>query len=1026
MQKSILLLCFLSLMCIQIFAQDKKTIHGTVTDSATGEPLIGASVVEPGTTRGTITDVDGNYRLEVIGDKVVISYVGYNAQTQAVTSAGVLDVKLSSSVDLEEIIVVGYGTQRKSDLTGALSSITNKDIKNQSVANVSELLAGKAAGVFVAASSGQPGASSVVRIRGLGTVNDNNPLYVVDGQFMDNINNLNPSDIERIEILKDASSLAIYGSRGSNGVIIVTTKRGESGKTIITLDATLGAKSSYKALDMMDGEQFYNFILKSYAQDASFTNEMKQKLANQYNKGYSTNWWDEVTRTGFNQNYNLGIRKGTADSRTTFNLGYLGDQGPIITTKFDRISLRLNQEYDIKDRVTIGGTVNIAKITKKDADALPAFEYIQRADPLTPVINPLVDPSSENYDYNKYAPTEWSFDPNPVSLLQLPDRRNEEFNVLGNIFASVKLIKGLTYRMQYSFERNHNTFKNFIPIYTATFSADNLANQESKYNKDTKLTNNTATRFNQIIENRLNYDFNIGESRFATMFATTYEKNSYETINAFKTKALNNSLEQQVLDAQTTGDQTSGTKVTESIMSYLGRINYSYSDKYLLTVSFRADGSSKYAANNRWGYYPAASVGWRVSNEEFFKNLGTDSWLSDLKVRLGWGRNGNQRIPQNSALTLVGTGKEDQWVFGDDIFSQGYYLSYTGNKDVKWEISEQSNLGFDMLFFNNRLSATLDLYIKNTKDMLLPFPLPSFGGYTNNPYINSGSLRNVGAELSLNYRGQIGKDFEYNVGTNLSTYKTKVTGLNVGTLELEYLSGSVSRTYKGDPFGKFWGYKHIGIFQNQAEIDSYVDSKGNKIQPNAKPGDFKFAKLSGDGELNDKDRTFIGDPNPDLIFGFNLGFAYKNVDLSMAFQGTVGNDIWNTAKGTFGSAGRKNSLAEAYTKAWTQEGDDAKYPRMTTTDSNENFRGSSFYVEDGSFIRLQNMQIGYTLPQSVCRKTKFINSCRIFFTGQNLFTLTNYTGLDPELGVDSPLNMGYDNTRYPSARTVSFGVNLEF
>lgn len=1023
MSKHVFSLMLMLWACTSLWAQSAKKVSGTVYDAGTGEALIGVSILEVGTSNGTITDFEGKYSLEVTDGKLSFSYIGYKTQTLTVSASGVYDIKLESDNEqLDEIVVIGYGTQKKSDLTGSLSSISNKDIKNYAVSNASELLTGKAAGVFVAASSGQPGADAVIRIRGLGTVNDNNPLYVVDGQFMDNIGSLNPADIERIEVLKDASACAIYGSRGSNGVILITTKGGVKGETVVTLDAYVGIKNSYKALDMMNSEQYYNFITEAYKDDPTFVGEKKEKFTNQYKKGYDTDWWDEVTRTAFTQNYNVSIRKGTDKSRSAISLGYVGDQGAIITTEFNRLSLRLNQEYDINDYITVGATLNGAKIRSRDTGAITSFDFIQKADPFTPVINPLVDPSSPNYEYNKYAPTEWSFDPNPVAMLEQPDRYNDKFNVFGNVFAQIKLFKGLSYRVQYSFERNHDVFKDFRPAFESTFSEDNLANTGGKYLEETQLTNNSSVVFNYLVEQRLNYNTSFGKNSLDAMVAMTYEKNTSEGINGYKRGALGNDEIYHILDAQTVGDQVSGGKTTSAMLSYLGRVNYSYDDRYLATVNFRADGSSRFAKGNRWGYFPSVSLGWRMSNESFFQNLNIDNIVSNVKVRLGWGQNGNQRINRDAPLTLIGTNNEMQWYFGN-AYSHGYVPTYTGNPDIRWETSQQTNVGLDLAFFRNSLDVSMDFYVKKTNDMLLEMPIPAFGGFSNSPFFNAGDLKNVGFEVVMHYRNQIGKDFSYNIGLNMSTYKTTVTQLTS-----EYLSGNNSRTYVGGPIGRFWGYQQIGIFQNQEEIDNYVDKNGNKIQPNARPGDFKFAKLGEEGPLNDDDdRTFIGDPNPDLIYGFNLGFAYKNLDVSMAFQGTLGNDIWNTAKGTLATAGNQNALAEAYTNAWRQEGDvNVKYPRITNSDTNNNMRASSFYVEDGSYLRLQNMQIGYTLPSSVCQKTKLFSSCRFYVSAQNLFTLTGYTGLDPEIGVDSPLNMGVDNTHYPTSRTFTLGVNLQF
>lgn len=1019
MQKKALSMALALGISAAAFAQSAKTISGTVYDGSTGEPLVGATVREAGTSNGTVTDVDGRYQLNVNSNQISVSYVGYETSLVKTSKPGSYDIRLSTDNTVNEIVVVGYGTQRRSDLTGSLSSVNSKDFKDYATSNVSNLIAGKASGVYVSTASGQPGEDAVVRVRGLGTVNDNSPLYVVDGQFMDNISSINPADIDRIEILKDASATAIYGSRGSNGVILITTKGGISGQTVVTLDASIGWRSSYKALDMMNSSQYYDFITTAYANEPSFD---KRKFTNQYNKGYDTDWWDEVTRNAFNQNYNLSVRTGTEKLRTAFSIGYVDEEGALINTDFSRLTARLNQEYDINKYITVGATVNIACMKKKDASALARFDQIQKADPFTPVISPLVQPESENYEYNKYAPTEWSYDQNPVSRLRLIDSKHNYFNAFGNVFAQVNFTKDLHYRFQFSFERDNDTYKSFTPIYTVTFSDDNLANMQSKSNTYTQYTENTSWVKNYLVENRLNYAHDFGKHHLDVMAAITYEKNNNEGINAFKTTAIGNDEAYRVLDAQTLGDRTSGGRTETSMMSYLGRINYSYADRYLATVNFRADGSSRFSKYNRWGYFPSFSLGWRISSEPFFQKSSLSSWVDNLKLRAGWGQNGNQRIDAQAPLTLIATDAEKKWWFGNG-FTTGYIPSYQGNADIKWETSEQTNIGLDVTLFHNTLDMSFDYYIKKTKDMLLQNPVPSFGGYPNSPFVNAGDVRNNGFEFVGNYHNHVG-DFNYHASLNFSTYKTKVTRLTQ-----DYLSGAVSRTYVGGPMGRFWGYKQIGIFQSQEQIDNYVDADGVKYQPNAHPGDFKFAKLGdGKGTLNDEeDRTFIGDPNPDLIYGFNLGFEWKGFDFSAAFQGTLGNDIYNVDKGTLSVPGTQNALVDALTKAWKQEGDtSAEWPRITTNNDNNNWRVSSFLVEDGSYLRLQNLQVGYTLPMSLMVKLGYVKSARIYFSAQNLFTITGYSGLDPDLGTSDALNLGYDSVRYPSSRTFLFGVNLTF
>ena len=1004
MSKHLLFILILA-VCTNVFAQQTKSISGVVYDSNTGEALIGVSVLEVGTTNGTITDFDGKYTLKVSSNKVSFSYVGFKTEIVNVTNSGTYNVNLVSDNKLDEVVVIGYGTQRKSDLTGALASISSKDIKNYAVSNASELLTGKAAGVFVAASSGQPGSDAVIRVRGLGTVNDNNPLYVVDGQFMDNISSLNPSDIERMEVLKDASACAIYGSRGSNGVILITTKGGVKGETTVTLDAYVGVKNSYKALNMMNSDQYYNFIMKAYENDASFQNSMKDKFTNQYQKGYNTNWWNEVTRTAFNQNYNLSIRKGTDNSRSSLSLGYVDDQGAIITTEFKRLSLKANLEYDINKFITVGANVNLAKIRKRDAGAIPSFDFIQKADPFTPVISPLVDPSSENYEYNKYAPTEWSYDPNPVAMLELPNRYNDIFNVFGNVFAQIKLYKGLSYRVQYSFERYHDTFKDFRPVYSSTFSEDNLANQESKYNKETQLNNNSAVTSNYQVEQRLNYNTTIGRHKLDAMVAMTYEKNSSEGINAFKRKALGNDEIYQILDAQTAGDNTSGGKETSSMLSYLGRINYVYDDRYLATVNFRADGSSRFAKRNRWGYFPSVSLGWRVSNEEFFKNLNIENTISNLKLRVGWGQNGNQRIDRDAPLTLIGTNNENQWYFGNG-YSQGYVPTYVGNADIKWETSQQTNVGLDMSFFKNSLDVSMDFYVKKTSDMLLNMPIPSFGAFPNSPFFNAGDLKNTGFEIEVRSSNIQTKDFSWTTSLNLSHNKNKIVKL----ADLpEFIDGNYIRK-EGCSYATIYLREYAGVDPNDGRpmyYDNKEDENGNRSR------NIVY-------DPNDADRVELKDIYPKLTGGLMNTFNYKFIDLSFNLSFHLGGYSYDGAMYALqddGYTAQYNKSTELR-RRWKQPGDITDVPRYVYGQEYGGWWNSSRGVHSTDHLRLKSLIVGVSAPQSWLR-TIGINSARIYFSGTNLLTWAAYDQYDPELN-------GIVSYFTPPLKTFAFGLELKF
>lgn len=1012
---------FLLLMGAGLFgySQTPVKVSGTVTDD-NGAPLAAVTVSLKGSKTITTTDADGRFSIDVPDARgtLLFSSVGYAASQATVNGPGPLAVRMAAeSQSLTGVVVVGYGTQKKSDLTGSVVSISEKDFKNYAVPNASQLLQGKAPGVFVSTLSGQPGEQAVVRIRGFGTVNDNNPLYVIDGQLFNDINNINPNDIQNIEVLKDASATAIYGSRGSNGVILITTKRARKGESIASFDSYIGSKTNYNPPRMQNSDQFYDFITTAYANSGQ---TIDPKFKQQYDRGYDTDWWKELSRNGLTQNYNFNVRNGGEKARTYFGLGYMNDKGALIQTDFSRVSLKFNAEYDLSKRITVGVNAGIANNRSRNSGSLPRFDFLLQAEPFIPVINPAVSASDPNYAYNKYMPTEWAFNPNPVAIMNLNDRQSKDINLYGNVFGRVKLFDGLSYYIQYNFEHDNNRFKLFVPIYKSVFSDLNLANQESKYNNVAQLTENTYYVVRSVIEQRLNYTKAFGKHNVDAMVAMTYDENRSDAINAFKTGAPGNDEAFRVFDAATTGMQISGRPYETAILSYLGRLNYAYADRYLMTVNFRADGSSIFSPGYKWGYFPSFSLGWRINNESFFKNSSINDLVSNLKLRAGWGRTGNQNINSYAPVTLIGTNIENQWNFGNGPV-QGYIPTNIGNPEIKWETSEQTNIGLDLGLFNDRLAITADYFIKKTKGMLLQPPLPVFSGYPNNPYSNAGSIENRGFEMAANYRTHVG-ELSLSVGANASFYKNRVTALDGGNRPLY---GNVSKTEVGGPMSRFYGWVWEGVFQNQAEIDGYKGPDGQKIQPNATPGDFKFADLDHNGVIDDKDRTYIGNPHPDLIYGFNIALGYKNFDFSAFFQGTLGNDLWNGLKG-LSAPGASNSLEDAYTKAWFKEGDQATYPKPSLLNANNNYRASTWWVESGSFMRLQNIQLGYTLPSHILQNSKLLNSCRIYVSGQNLFTITRYSGMDPEIGAANALNLGYDPIRYPSSRTVLAGINIQF
>lgn len=1015
----VLILVFCCNLYSPVFAQ--HIISGKITSDA-GAALENVTVQAKGGGASALTDANGLFKINVSADATLIfSLVGFTTRELPVANKTRMDVQLIPEIQsLGEVVVIGYGTQKKEDLTGAISSVKAKDLKNQSVTNIQTAIVGKIPGVYAATTSGQPGSGAMIRIRGVGTVNANGPLYVVDGQFLDDINNINPNDVERLDVLKDASATAIYGSRGANGVIVITTKKGLSGKTIVNLDAYIGSSSSTFTPKIANSTQLYNFLKESYDNDGLAFPAGIQKL---YDRGVNTDWWDVTTRDGLTQNYNLSIRGGSEKLKSALSLGYVKEDGFIKTTTFNRFTAHWNSEYKLSSRITLGSNVNLIQSKQRNMDAFsePIWQIIS-ADPFSYVYNPLVNESDLNYTYNKYAPTEWAFTDNPLFLLESNNAATRKFNVLGNAYANVKLLEGLTYNVQFSFDKPTANGNSFVPSFNAKPSDINFGRLKFRNNNVVSASNSTA--LNTIWQQTLNYNKAFGKHNITALVGMTYENNYFESISGSKTNTPSNDPSYWVIDAGSASPNVNGSISENSILSYLGRINYAFSDRYLATVSFRADGSSRFASDNRWGYFPSFSVGWRLSNEPFFKKLNIQA-ISDLKIRAGWGQTGNQTIDNSAAITTIGSANYQVYTFGG-VNYPAYGPRNLGNSNIKWETSEQTNIGLEAALFDSKFSLTADYYVKNTNNMLLRLPVPAYTGFPNSPFTNAGSVQNKGFEVAVNWQDKKG-DFSYAFGANASIYRNKVTSLGEGDNPI-YGNGfksGLTKTEVGQPIGRFYGYKWLGIFQNQAEVDAYKNKDGQLIAPLAKPGDFKFADTDGNGVLNDNDRTYIGSPHPDLIFGFNLNLGYKNFDLAASFFGTLGNDLWNENLSKY-FVSIDNVPADAYTKAWRQEGDNTRFPRITQTNKNNNNRSSSWYVEDGSFLRLKNVQLGYTLPKTIFKNNTLFNSCRFYVSGQNLLTFTKYSGMDPEVGNNNPLQLGFEITRYPASRIISFGVNAEF
>ena len=1026
-----------SVLAIDVMGQKTTlTVTGKVTDLE-GDPLSGVSVVVQGTTRGTITNIDGAYSINVPSKQsvLVFSMISMKTVDHRVGNSTQINIIMEEDViglgDVE-VVAIGYGSMRRSDLTGSISSISKDALSERAITSLEDAMRGKAAGMQIVQNDGAPGSDYTIRIRGASSVNASSaPIFVIDGVICEDASSLNPGDVASIEILKDASSTAIYGSRGANGVIMITTRQGTNdGKTRVELYANLGMQQAVRQFDMLNSSEYALMRYKTgwkyypYGTDPSTMSDGIVYRDNPNGDGNywvlpesstyadwesfgapgstNTQWQDLMFRDALYQEYRINVSGGNKNTRYSVSGGYLNQEGVVVNSGFERFTGRINLVQKLSTNVTMTANISGSR-TKNSGLATGSSDGLMvkllRQSPLNSATSSGITEGTGSEEGQVVS--------NPY--IQVRDITNNRYkdNLTARMQLEWKILTELSLNIAGTYEDNHQKTDVFYPANTE---------QGFKANGRAIVTNAGIKKLSG--EAFLTYTNSWkGGHRLKVLAGSTLETYNNNTVRTETQNFPSLNLGVNGLGMGVTPQIPTSSIVEWNMVSFLARAEYNYKERYLLTASYRADGSSRFGAGNKWAGFPSVGLAWRINEESFVKDLGV---FYNLKLRFGYGRSGNTAIPSYRSLSTIASSFYP--MYGSDL-SYGASIDRPANPSLRWETTDMVNLGLDMSFFKNSLDVSMDFYVKKTSDMLLNMPIPSFGAFPNSPFFNAGDLKNTGFEIVVNYRNQIGKDFNYNVGLNMSTYKTEVTKLTS-----EYLSGNTSRTYVGGPIGRFWGYKQIGIFQNQEEIDNYVDKNGTKIQPNAQPGDFKFAKLGESGELNDDDdRTFIGDPNPDLIYGFNLGFSYKNFDVSMAFQGTIGNDIWNVAKGSLASAGRQNALADAYTKAWTKDGDlDAVYPRITNSDSNNNMRGSSFYVENGSYLRLQNMQIGYTLPSHICQKSKLFSSCRFYVSGQNIFTLTGYSGLDPELGINNPLDMGVDTTRYPSSRTFTFGVNLQF
>ena len=997
MQKFSLFLILL-FCTLPVFAQ--INITGAVTDASTGETLPGVNVHIKGTTSGTITDISGKYSVPVEkGDILVFSFVGYQSQEVTVSDQKEINVSLQEeSLGLNEVVVVGYGTQKKSDLTGAISTVNMKEMETRQVSTIDQALQGQVAGVDVTTNSGTPGGGTMIRIRGIGTLNDANPLFVVDGMMVDDIDFLNTNDIKSMQVLKDASATAIYGSRGANGVVIITTKNGNKNQDAkVSFNAYYGVQNFWRRAPICNSEQWA--ILNNEAQLAA-GKPIHPGLEDPASLPY-TDWFKEISSENAPiESYDLSVSGGNEKNTYYLSGSYLSQEGIVDKSDFNRGSLRANGTHKVKKWLTIGENITLVR-TQQD-QILEGDEWnnilisAMNMDPVTPVYNE--DGTFAEGIYNDIN--------NPVARLHYTNDTYTNYRTLANVYADIKFLKDFSFRTNFNMEYSFGTDDYYYPKFYVSPVFKNDNSTIGKYH-DSNFINqwsNTLT-YKKTINEKHNITALVGEETYGL-------RSEWDGITA-KDVPTDDPDVRYIDNAKgATSAVTYGSAYEEKQVSFLARVNYDYLGKYLVTANFRADASSKFSEKNRWGYFPSFSAGWRISEEGFLKDA---DWLYNLKLRLGWGEIGNQgSVPPYQNVTTASTGMNYTW---GGQFIPGSAFTSSGNDEIKWETSTTTNIGVDFGFFDGKLNGTFEYFNKVTSDMLLQVPVPGQAGLQEAPWQNAGEMKNNGIELSLNYTNR-DHAFKYSVGLIMSHINNEVTSLGNGN---EFIDGApfrgnayLTRTVVGKPVAQFYLYKTDGLFQNWDEVH---ESK----QPNVAPGDIRYVDEDNDGT---PDFFFVGSPLPDFTYSFNLNFEYKGFDLTMNFQGVSGNDVFNAAAWYNRSSSAYWNLNVDMLDRWTGEGstNDAHHPRMNAMDVNNSLMSDRF-LEDGSYLRFKTLQIGYNIPVK-----KYIDKLRIYFNAQNLYTFTKYTGLDPEIGTGytGGLDIGVDRANYPQARLMSFGINLIF
>lgn len=1042
--------------------QQSKKVTGNVSDAE--GPIIGASVVEKGNAgNGTVTDLDGNFALNVKpGATIVITYIGYQKQEIVVGNQSNFNVTMKTDdKTLEEVVVVGYGVQKKKLVTGSTIEVKGDDIQKMNTTQVLGALQSQTPGVNIQAASGQPGDGFKISIRGAGTNGNTAPLYIIDGVAGD-INNLNPADIERIDVLKDAASCAIYGSAAANGVILVTTKQGKLGKIQVSYDANVGWANVYRMPKMLNAKQYMEVMdqvrFNSGESGYDWKSIMGEDLYNSYMDGSNegTNWVEAIrNKNAVTTSHSLNVTGGSDRSTFSMGAGYQyqdGVFGNVVKSDYRRFTFRINSEHVIyrndkgMDVVKIGE--NVYYQHKQNQGIQIGGQYsnelsnMLRANPAIPMYN--ADGSyTKAEDLKNWVDNYNSYSVNPVyKMLNQQSGHNKSINqnLHATGYLEIQPIKNLVYRGQLNYNQNTWTWRTFLPIFDA-----NRTNADYFRTED-KVTNQIGTSWGWSTTNTLSYKFDLQKKHnFDILVGTEYGESRPDfgfSLNATSSNSVFGDMTHAYMTYMKNNNAAAvtGTPCDDSrSMSYFGRVNYNFNEKYMLSAIMRADGNSKFAPGKRWGYFPSVSAGWVISNEKFMAK--TVSWLDFLKLRAGWGQNGNAQTINNfqwQGAFAFDTSSYYTFNGNPDQYVSGAAPSRLPNEDLTWETSEQLNIGLDARFLSGRLGFTLDWYNKKTKDLLVAVPVDPTTGFSTQMK-NAGTVENKGIELSLSWNDKIGKDFQYNVGWNMAYNHNEVTEVksnqtynNGGNDLLAQNTGYMARFEEGHPIGYFWGYKTEGVMQNEADVQAYLDKncKGNaansKQGTGIKPGDLKFVDVNGDGVVNDDDKTELGDPHPDVTMGITLGASYKGFDLSVTGFGAFGQQVARSFR-KFTDGEYENFTTEVY-DYWHGEGTSNKYPLLAHMNAGPNWQTiSDIYIEDASYFRLQNLTVGYDFTK-IWKNSPF-QQLRLYFAAQNLFTITGYKGMDPEngtsIGSDSWVT-GVDVGNYPQPRTYMVGVNVKF